>query len=54
MIYDNTVLGMDHLDCSNKTLSRFDIKVKDARGNIINLHGNHGFFSIMLIKVNED
>ena len=38
MIYDNTVLGMDHLDCNNKTLSRFDIKVKDASGNIIDLH----------------
>ena len=54
MIYDNTVLGMDHLDCSNKTLSRIDFKVKDAYGNIVNLHGNHWSFSIIFIKVNED
>ncbi|MFM7983921.1 MAG: hypothetical protein ACKPKO_31810 [Candidatus Fonsibacter sp.] len=32
MIYDQTVLGVDYLDCSNQTLSRIDYKMKDSYG----------------------
>ena len=53
MVYDQTVLGVDYLDCSNQTISRIDIKMKDSYGNIINLHGNHWSFSIVFVKVNE-
>ena len=41
---DQTVLGVDYLDCSNQTISRIDIKMKDSYGNLINLHGNHWSF----------
>ena len=54
MIYDQTVLGVDYLDCSNLTISRIDIKMKDAFGNLINLHGNHWSFSLIFVKVNEE
>lgn len=54
MIYDQTVLGMDYLDCSNQTLSRIDFKMKDSYGNIIDLNGNHWSFSIIFVKVAEE
>ena len=39
MIYNETVLGMDYVDCSGQTPSRIDFKIKDHAGNIVNLHG---------------
>ncbi|MFM7988352.1 MAG: hypothetical protein ACKPKO_54475, partial [Candidatus Fonsibacter sp.] len=51
IVYDQTVLGMDYLDCSNQTLSRIDFKIKDHNGYIVNLHENHASFSIILVKV---
>ena len=41
LLFDQTILGMDYLDCSNQSLSRIDIKLKDSYGNTINLNGNH-------------
>ena len=46
LLFDQTILGMDYLDCSNQSLSRIDIKLKDSYGNTINLNGNHWSFSI--------
>ena len=37
LIYDQTVLGMDYLDCSNQTLSLIDFKIQDHSGDIVNL-----------------
>ncbi|MFM7979744.1 MAG: hypothetical protein ACKPKO_10550, partial [Candidatus Fonsibacter sp.] len=37
IVYDQTVLGMDYLDCSNQTLSRIDFKIKYHNGNTVNL-----------------
>ena len=54
LIYDQTVIGMDYLDCLGQTLSRIDFKVKDHEGNIVNLHGNHISFSIIFVKVTDE
>ena len=54
MIYYQTVLGMDYLDCSGETLSRIDFKIKDHAGNIVNLHNNHVSFSIIFVKVTDE
>ncbi|MFM7978979.1 MAG: hypothetical protein ACKPKO_06645 [Candidatus Fonsibacter sp.] len=54
MIYDQTVLGMDYLDCSNQTLSRIDFRIKGHNGNIVNLQGNHVSFSIICVKVVDE
>ena len=50
LIYDQTVLGMGYLDCSNQTLSLIDLKLKDHNGDIVNLHGNHASFSVFVLR----
>ncbi|MFM7986875.1 MAG: hypothetical protein ACKPKO_46930 [Candidatus Fonsibacter sp.] len=54
IVYDQTALGMDYLDCSNQTLSRIDFKIKDHNGHIVNLHENHASFSIIFVKVSDE
>ena len=49
LIYDQTVLGMDYLDCSHQTLNLIDFKLKDHTGDVVNLHGNHVSFSIIFV-----
>ena len=51
VIFDQTVTGMDYLDCSHQTLSRISFQLKDVFGNIIDLHGNHISFSIVFSRV---
>ena len=51
MIFDQTVTGMDYLDCSGQTLSRISFQLKDAQGKLINLHGSHFSFSIVFSRV---
>ena len=51
MIYDQILLGMNCLDCSNQALSLIDFKINDHSGNTVNLHDNHVSFSIMFVKV---
>ena len=46
LIYDQTVLGMDYLDCSNQTLSLIDFELKDDNGHIFYLQDNHVSFSV--------
>ena len=41
LIYDQTVLCMDYLDCSNQTLSIIDFNIKCNYGHIVNLHKHH-------------
>ena len=53
MIFDQTVTGMDYLDCSGQTLSRISFQLKDAYGNVINLHGNHFSFSLVFSRVQD-
>jgi len=51
IIFDQTVTGMDYLDCSQQTLSRISFKLKDIHGNTDDLHGNHFSFSIVFSRV---
>ena len=51
VIFDQTVTGMDYLDCSGQTLSRISFKLKDIYGNAVDLHGNHFSFSIVFSRV---
>ena len=51
VIFDQTVTGMDYLDCSRQTLSRVSFQLRDIFGNIIPLHGNHISFSIVFSRI---
>jgi hypothetical protein len=51
VIFDQTVTGMDYLDCSHQTLSRIGFQLRDIFGKVINLHGNHVSFSIVFSRV---
>ena len=53
VIFDQTITGMDYLDCSRQTLSRISFQLRDVFGNIINLNGNHIFFSIVFSRVQD-
>jgi len=53
MIYDQSLVGIDYLDCSHQTLSRLSFQLKDVFGNVIDLHGQHWSFSIVFSRVNE-
>ena len=53
VIFDQTVTGMDYLDCSRQTLSRISVQLRDVYSNIINLHGNHISFSIVFSRVQD-
>jgi len=46
IIFDQTVTGMDYLDCSSQTLSRISFQLRDAYGRSINLHDNHFSFPL--------
>ena len=54
LIYDQTVLDMDYLNCSNQTLLLIDFKLEDHTGEVVNLHGNHVRFSIIFVKVADE
>jgi hypothetical protein len=51
VIFDQTVTGMDYLDCSHQTLSRISFQLRDVFGNIIPLNGNHISFSIVFSRI---
>ena len=51
IIFDQTVTGMDYLDCSSQALSRISFQLRDAYGRSINLRGNRFSFSIVFSQV---
>ena len=53
MIFDQTVTGMDYLDCSQQTLSRLSFQLRDVYGTVIDLNGNHISFSIVFSRVQD-
>jgi hypothetical protein len=53
MIFDQSVVGIDYLDCSHQTLSRIGFQLKDVFGRVIDLHGNHFSFSIVFSRIQE-
>ncbi len=52
-IHDQTVVGIDCLDCSKQTLSRIGFQLKNVYGERINLHGHHWSFSIVFSRIQE-
>ena len=53
MIFDQSVVGIDYLDCSHQTLSRIGFQLKDVFGRVVDLHGNHFSFSIVFSRISE-
>ena len=53
MIHDQSVVGIDYLNCSKQTLSRLGFQLKDVFGNTINLNGQHWSFSIGFSRISE-
>lgn len=53
IIHDQTVIGIDFLDCSQQTLSRIGFQLKDVFGNELNLNGQHWSFSIVFSRIRE-
>jgi len=53
IIFDQTVTGMDYIDCSHQTLSRISFQLRDIFGNLIDLHDNHISFSIVFSRVQD-
>ena len=54
MIFYNTSLDSDYLDCSRKTLKTIEFQLKDIRGNVIPLHGSHVSFTIIFDEKPSD
>ncbi len=50
-VFDQTVTGMDYLDCSRQTLSRLSFVLRDVYGNVLDLNGIHMSFSIVFSRV---
>ena len=53
VIFDQTVTGMDYLDCSRQTLSRLSFALRDVYGTVIDLNENHVSFSIVFSRVQD-
>ena len=53
VIFDQTVTGMDYLDCSRQTLSRLGFALRDVYGNVSDLNENHISFSIVFSRVQD-
>ena len=53
VIFDQTVTGMDYLDCSRQTLSRLSFALRDVFGTVLELNGNHVSFSIVFSRVQD-
>jgi hypothetical protein len=53
VIFDQTVTGMDYLDCSRQTLSRLSFVLRDVFGTVLDLNENHVSFSIVFSRVQD-
>jgi len=53
VIFDQTVTGMDYLDCSRQTLSRLSFVLRDVFGTVIDINENHISFSIVFSRVQD-
>lgn len=53
IIFDQSLVGIDYLDCSHQTLSRLSFQLKDVFGNLVDLHGHHWSFSIVFSRIQE-
>ena len=41
MIYDQTILGNDFIDCSRQLLGRLKFQLKDLFGNVMDVQSNY-------------
>ena len=53
MVFDQSLVGIDYLDCSRQTLSRLNFQLKDVFGNVVGLHGQHWSFTIVFSRIQE-
>ena len=53
VIFDQTVTGMDYLDCSRQTLSRLSFALRDVFGTVIDLNEIRVSFSIVFSRVQD-
>ena len=53
LVFDQSLVGIDYLDCSRQTLSRLNFQLKDVFGNVVGLHGQHWSFSIVFSRIQE-
>jgi hypothetical protein len=54
MIYCDTVVVNDWLDCSGLTLKKLDFKLMNSRSDVIPLHGVNMSFSLVFAKANSE
>ena len=54
MIYCDTVVVNDWLDCSGQTLKKIDIKLVNSKKDVIPLHGVNMFFSLIFANANSE
>ena len=54
MIYCDTVVVNDWLDCSGQTLKRLDFRIMTSRGDVIPLHGVNMSFSLVFAKADSN
>ena len=54
LVFNNTMVSQDYLDCSRQTLSRLAFGLEDVYGNVVNLRGSHWRFSIIFAKFENE
>ena len=54
VIFNNTMISADYLECSRQTLSRLEFKLEDVNGNVIDLNGAHWSCSLIFSKYDTE
>ena len=54
MIFDNSLIGYDYLDCSRQTLRTIEFRLTDSAGNEIPFHGSFVSFSNLFDQMNTN
>jgi hypothetical protein len=54
MIFDNSLIGNDYLDCSRQTLRTIEFRLTDSAGHEIPFHGSFVSFSILFDQMNTN
>ena len=54
LINDQTVLGMNYLDCSNQTLSQIDFKIKRTTAETSSIYIINMWASLLFVKVADE
>ena len=54
MIFDNSLIGNDYLDCNRQTLRTIEFRLTDSAGHEIPFHGSFVSFSILFDRINTN